>query len=684
METVTEKWKRILQSTVIAMAAVLIAAGPAPVYGAGGRTGGTAAEKTADRDAADSRKKTETKDETVPFEEAVESFYSSSGNMTDGEILESARKIRSDGDVLYSELGKDTSESVMAVMDAYEAAKADYIAAQINGEMASEQKRKEKESETVKAAGLEMSASGGICREWDRQSDYTRLMITEEASIREMIPRYQITACEYKKGVLKIDVDEWMTQGYGETNASDVENASAYSYSFSISLKQNSEGVWTPFSINGTDVNFTWRNAAAKDPELETEDAPAALYEVKSDYSPEVVAYAQIASDSPAAGTGVPASEGGDRLDVDSQGQTKQLTYEVDSNAVVVAGGTAQTQRAETDPEIHRTASLSTSSYSGYDAGKAIAYADRYWKHYNRRYVEYRGLDCCNFVSQCLYAGGMPQTSSWFPNSVPWINVPAAMKHFKQYGAYVTADNGSVRRGNPVYYDWQGDGVYDHTTICVGTNASGMPVVDGHTTNVFHVPWRMGSGGRRRTILLNSRASSSTASRSTWRTVNGKVYYIDKNGKTVKNKFLNIGGRRYYFNRSGARVTGFFKVSGKWYYASVKTGNLLRGWQWIGGNIYYFSYKNYARFQGGPKWIAGNTYYFSSKGIRRTGFIKYKGKWYYADKSGGKFVTGWKKISGNWYYFDPKTKVRAIGWKTIKGRKCYFNSKGVLKKGKHG
>ena len=35
---------------------------------------------------------------------------------------------------------------------------------------------------------------------------------------------------------------------------------------------------------------------------------------------------------------------------------------------------------------------------------KAVAYSEKYWENYNKNYPDW-GLDCANFVSQCLYAG---------------------------------------------------------------------------------------------------------------------------------------------------------------------------------------------------------------------------------------------------------------------------------------
>ena len=685
LETVSLNLKKIVGSFALGLAAVCVAAGtsfiPASAAESTGASSVSAAESAEqagktnenEKDLTGGKKKEEKK--LATFEEGIEAFFNDSGNLSDSAIITSAQNTQSDVSALDAELGKDESNEILTVMDAYEAAKVDYIMARINKELTSEKEKSDKETEAVKAAGLEMSSKDGVCREWDMQSDYTLLMITENSAIREMIPRYQVTSCKTEDGTLKLAVDEWMTQGYGSADGTGPENASSYIYNFSLSLKRNADGLWTPFEVNDTEVNFKWLNHQEVDPEMESTEAPDNLYPVKSDADAGVTAYAQIVTDLPGDGNG------------GEQDGAAAVAFKVNEKAVVVPFSKARQTEAAlyADAEVEKTSGLKSAYYDGYNADEAIKYSNKYWKHYNHRYYNYSrvGGDCCNFVSQCLSAGGMPHTDTWYPGSVAWINVPATRKHFSKYGMKITADNSSVRRGNPVYYDWQGDGVYDHTALCVGTNASGMPIVNAHTTNVYHAPWRLGSGGSRQTILLN-RKSSSSYEKNTWKIIDGDVYYLDGNGKKVKKQFMTIDGSRYYFKKSGKRASGFFEVDGSWYYASVSNGKLASGWTWIGGKLYFFSRTSNKRYTTGRHTIGGHRYFFSSKGVRLTGFFRYRGKVYYAGRETGWLVGGWKKMNGKWRYFDKKTNVMATGWKTINGHRCYFNSKGILKKGKHG
>lgn len=575
--------------------------------------------------------------EAPDFDDAVAAFYRESGNLTDEEVLANARGMCSDTDVLYSGLQADTAQKVESALSVYENSKTEYMTDRING-----------------------SQPDGADREWDLQSRYAQLMIAEGTKVREVIPRYCVRSCREQEGALELDVEEWVTMGYGASEDPDAVNASAYSYSFTLCMCKDASGIWMPSGINGTDINFTWLSEGA-DPVTESQEAPETRYAVQTDVHAQTAGYARIA-------------EGA-------------FSFLVDEDRDVSGAGTAVTEAAlgkdaAMDAQLYAAA---TGTYT-YKAAAAAAYADKYWKNYNRNYREYRGVDCANFVSQCLYAGGMPRTSDWYPESVNWINVMGHIRHFKAYGAFMTASNASVSKGNPVYYDWNGNGTYDHVALCVGTNASGMPVVDAHTNNVYHVPWQMGSRGRRATIRLRTggvQGTMTSGAKNTWQTVGTKVYFIGSDGKRVRSSFLTIGGKKYYFNAAGERAAGFFRVGQKWYYASVKTGNLLRGWQWIGGKIYYFL-KDYSRISAGRHQIGSATYYFNSKGVRQISFIRIGKNWYYADKKTGKFIKGWRKISGSWYYFDKKTMVKAVGWKTINGRKCYFDANGILRKGKHG
>jgi hypothetical protein len=60
---------------------------------------------------------------------------------------------------------------------------------------------------------------------------------------------------------------------------------------------------------------------------------------------------------------------------------------------------------------------------SFYNRSKAKLYIDTYWKNYNPAYPTFHGGggDCANFVSQVLYAGGMPWVDDGNPNHYTWF-----------------------------------------------------------------------------------------------------------------------------------------------------------------------------------------------------------------------------------------------------------------------
>lgn len=80
----------------------------------------------------------------------------------------------------------------------------------------------------------------------------------------------------------------------------------------------------------------------------------------------------------------------------------------------------------------HSAVSRGPGKNSFYDRAKAKAYIDTYWKNYNPAYPSFKqgGGDCANFVSQILYAGGMPWVDDGIPanykNSKNWYCKPGA------------------------------------------------------------------------------------------------------------------------------------------------------------------------------------------------------------------------------------------------------------------
>ena len=162
------------------------------------------------------------------------------------------------------------------------------------------------------------------------------------------------------------------------------------------------------------------------------------------------------------------------------------------ANAPVVAG-----------PRLRYVAQLT------YDRDAAKAYADKYALSYNPTYVSF-SADCANFGSQVMFAGGYPDfgdsyASGWWYDkggtsspsndtySHAWIAVANQQGAWNlKYTDFVSSIS-DCSRGDFVYYDWTGDGTWDHVAELAGTNSDGQKVIDAHTTDHYHVFWKLGT-----------------------------------------------------------------------------------------------------------------------------------------------------------------------------------------------
>ncbi|WP_077624420.1 amidase domain-containing protein [Sediminibacillus massiliensis] len=138
----------------------------------------------------------------------------------------------------------------------------------------------------------------------------------------------------------------------------------------------------------------------------------------------------------------------------------------------------------------------------GYDRRAAVRYAERWWNDYNPAYTELT-VDCTNFVSQCLHAGGAPMRgapdkgSGWWYQNGSWSFSWAVAHSLRWYlsGSAQGLKGTEVERpddlspGDVICYDFQGDGRWDHNTIVVSKDTEGMPLVNAHTDNSRHRYW---------------------------------------------------------------------------------------------------------------------------------------------------------------------------------------------------
>lgn len=182
--------------------------------------------------------------------------------------------------------------------------------------------------------------------------------------------------------------------------------------------------------------------------------------------------------------------------------------------------------------EMATTMSLANSRalQFSYDADAAVAYSAKWCgrttsgnsgtmtpSKYNPQYYYYKGADCCNFVSQCLYAGGMMMESStnnasgWWAvtntsgtvtadtayskSGTAWRYVPSLKSHCASINLPVVriTDASQAVAGNPIFWLKEDGYSSNHVVLIVGTNASGQVLVNGHNSDVYNYPYDLSS-----------------------------------------------------------------------------------------------------------------------------------------------------------------------------------------------
>ncbi|MFS0726157.1 amidase domain-containing protein [Paenibacillus sp. 1P07SE] len=143
-----------------------------------------------------------------------------------------------------------------------------------------------------------------------------------------------------------------------------------------------------------------------------------------------------------------------------------------------------------------------------YRRDRAVAYADTWWNKANPEYEEFE-VNCTNYISQCLFAGGAPMNytgrreSGWWykgrDGGREWWSYSWAVSNAMQALLAAPRREGlrgtlvdrpeQLELGDVILYDWNGDGRYQHSTIVTAFDAERMPLVNANTVSSRHRYW---------------------------------------------------------------------------------------------------------------------------------------------------------------------------------------------------
>ena len=151
--------------------------------------------------------------------------------------------------------------------------------------------------------------------------------------------------------------------------------------------------------------------------------------------------------------------------------------------------------------------SITADAAGTYNTSSAVNYAYKYWSSYNPNYKNYNsvGGDCCNFVSQCLYAGGLKTDKTWYNGSGAWINCAQQRTYLSNQGYQLinNAKASDCRVGDVVYY-YYGSSIAQ--TAIVTKVSGGNVYVTAHNKNHKDYEWTLGGanwwgGSTRRDVV---------------------------------------------------------------------------------------------------------------------------------------------------------------------------------------
>ena len=163
--------------------------------------------------------------------------------------------------------------------------------------------------------------------------------------------------------------------------------------------------------------------------------------------------------------------------------------------------------------------------------------------------------------------------------------------------------------------------------------------------------------------------------------IDGKWYHFGENSSQLKiGNSKTLDGRIYYSDKDGAIQTEWYSNNNHKYYSTIETG-AYKGIKEIDGKWYHFG-ENSAQLKiGDSKTLDGRIYYSDKDGVIQTEWYSNNNHKYYSTIDTGAYK-GIKEIDGKYYHFGENSGQLKYDWSMTLNKKYYYSDKdGILQKG---
>ncbi|MCL2513339.1 MAG: amidase domain-containing protein [Oscillospiraceae bacterium] len=267
---------------------------------------------------------------------------------------------------------------------------------------------------------------------------------------------------------------------------------------------------------------------------------------------------------------------------------------------------------------------------NGYSGLAASLYAKEWWNKRNPLWSNYdpqkSGGDCANFVSQCLYAGGLEMTKLWYcyeadatwysgvavahEVSFAWVGAANLYQYLRNLPGVEQIRGDKINEtkdfaiGDVLFYKWSGtlnteNSSIDHAAIVVDVMADGRPIVASHyrasngtSYDNYGAEWTGGKGSyapKQNIILIKMNGISVC-------TPNNRPTYNAYTPKSIAYVYDSINGRTTGHSFDTSTVLRITETNGSWgklkvcrlgtnvvnlRYPTGRTENASEYWGWV-------------------------------------------------------------------------------------------------------